>query len=110
MKEYENLKQLVEDQLESKKNNSMNETILDLLMRSDGLKGLYLSTNKDPEVMKIIEENFDVIKMLLDIKLSMLKDDKETETKLINEGFKKYNIILGGKDNGWYGQSFGDII
>ena len=100
MKEYENLKQLVEEQLEAKKNNSMNENIVDLLTRSDGLKGLYLSTNRDPEVMKIIEENFDVIRMLLDIKLAMLKDDKETETRLVNEGFKKYNIILGGKNNG----------
>lgn len=99
MKEYENLKQLVEEQLESEKNNSINENIVDLLTRSDGLKGLYLSTNRDPEVMKVIEENFDVIRMLLDIKLAMLKDDKETETRLVNEGFKKYNIILGGKNN-----------
>lgn len=100
MKEYEKLKELVEEQLESYKNTSINENILDLLMRSDGLKGLYISTNKDPEIMKVIEENFEVIKMLLDIKLSMLKDDKETEIKLIKEGFKKYNIILGGKNNG----------
>lgn len=100
MEEYENLKELVEEQLESYKNTSINENILDLLMISDGLKGLYISTKRDPEVMKVIEENFDVIKMLLDIKMSILKDDKETEKRLINEGFKKYNVILGGKNNG----------
>lgn len=104
MKEYENLKQLIEEQLDNYKNNSINENIVDLLMRSDGLKGLYISTNKDQKVMDIIEENFEVIKMLLDIKMAILKDDKEEETRLINEGFKKYNIIIGGKDNGWYGE------
>lgn len=65
MKEYENLKQLIEEQLDNYKNNSINENIVELL----------------------------------DIKMAILKDDKEKETKLINEGFKKYNIILGGKDN-----------
>lgn len=66
-------------------------------MRSDGLKGLYISTNKDQKVMDIIEQNFEVIKMLLNIKMAILKDDKEKETRLINEVFKKYNIIIGGK-------------